>query len=646
MKQFKTFLLFLIPLIYFELVFRFAIFGFDFSLPFIYTIPFKIIISFILSILCGLFNLKINKILYTIFLIIFTLWYSLEIIFKKIFDGFFSFATLKIADQAVSFMDTAISQIINNIIYIIILFIPIILLIIFRKKIKLEKNKILINLISLIVTIFMFILSLNIFKTEANELFYKVNNHDLNMNKFGVGISTYLDLKRAVLGFEEEIQIEEPKEPIIEEPKEIVYEYNNLDLNFDKLISTTKDSNVKTISEYVKNDTGTKQNEYTGFFKGKNLIVFMAESFNEIAVSEELTPTLYKLVNSGFSFENFYTPTKSSTLGGEFQILTGLIADGNGLTTWKKGKNYFPYGIGNIFNSLNYKTYAYHNHTYDFQSRNKYLKAIGFNNYMGRYNGLEKRMKFSWPSSDLDMINVTVDDYINSTEPFMVYYVTVSGHFEYTFAGNSMSRRNKSLVNHLNYSEKAKGYLACQIELDKALESLIKKLEEAGQLENTVIALESDHYPYGLSLSEINELSDYKKDKVIEVNRSNLIIWNSEMETVKVSKIASQLDMIPTLYNLFDIDYDSRLFIGKDILSTEPGLVIFENRSWISDYGRYYSANKKFVPNEGIEVDSDYVDRMNKIVSNKINISKLLITKNYYKLITDASKEEVIENTN
>ena len=180
------------------------------------------------------------------------------------------------------------------------------------------------------------------------------------------------------------------------------------------------------------------------------------------------------------------------------------------------------------------------------------------------------------------------------------------------------------------------------------MESLIEKLKEAGKLEDTVIVLVADHYPYALSLNDINKAASYTKDGVIEINRSNLILWNSEMETVNVSKVASQIDVIPTVYNLFGIEYDSRLFIGKDILSDEPGLAMFSNRSWVSDYGKYYSNNKKFVPNEGVDeasLEENYVKNMNNEVSNRLNISKLIMSKDYYKVASNyLIKEETKEN--
>ena len=641
MKNFKTFVIFELILLYFELVFKFINFGFSFNLTFLYSILFITIISLFLTTICSLFKPKTNRILSFVLLGIIAVWFGIEIVFKQIFNTFFSLSVFTVADQATSFIGTAIQEVIKNFFYIILLLIPIILLIIFRKKIIFKKVSVLISSIFLAVYIIGTIICLKFTNGEANELFYKVNNLDLNLDRFGVLVTTYLDFKKTVFGFEEDISIENPtiEENIVDnEQKE--YGYNNLNYDFEKLYNDTNDKNVKTITQYVMNDKGTKKNEYTGLFEGKNLVFFMAESFNDIAVSEELTPTLYKLVNSGFVFENFYTPINLSTIGGEYQDITGLMANSSILSTWRKGTNYYPYGLGNVFKNLGYNVHAYHNNSYKFQDRNKYLKAVGFDNYLGRYNGLEKRMSFPWPASDDDMIKVTIDDFIDSEEPFFTYYVTVSGHFGYEKSENSQARKNWDYVKDLPYSEATRGYLASQIELDKALATLIQKLEEKDKLKDTVIVLVADHYPYALSLSEINSVSKYEKDKVIEINRSNLILWNSELETTNISKVASQIDVVPTVYNLFGIEYDSRLFVGKDILSTEPGLAMFSNRSWVSDKGKYFSSNKKFVPNDGVEVDDNYIKTMNNIVSNKLNISKLITSSNYYEAARNYLKKE------
>ena len=195
-----------------------------------------------------------------------------------------------------------------------------------------------------------------------------------------------------------------------------------------------------------------------------------------------------------------------------------------------------------------------------------------------------------------------------------------------------MSRKNQSLVSDLPYSTDIKAYLASNIELDRALEKLIEDLEASGKLEDTVIALVADHYPYDISLEHINEIAG-NRDSTIEINRSHFILWNSEMEETKITKVGGNMDVLPTILNLFGLDYDSRLIMGKDLLSNSYGLVIFADSSWISDMGRYYASSKKFVANEGVVVPEDYVKNINQVVSNRIRLSKLIIEKDYYRKV-------------
>ena len=102
------------------------------------------------------------------------------------------------------------------------------------------------------------------------------------------------------------------------------------------------------------------------------------------------------------------------------------------------------------------------------------------------------------------------------------------------------------------------------------------------------------------------------------------------MDKVNVDKVGSQIDVLPTIYNLFGIEYDSRLIIGKDILSDSEGLSIFNNLSWISDKGIYNSISGEYIG----DGDDEYVNNMNNIVSNRVSMSKYLIKYNYNDLVT------------
>ena len=213
----------------------------------------------------------------------------------------------------------------------------------------------------------------------------------------------------------------------------------------------------------------------------------------------------------------------------------------------------------------------------------------------------------------------------------MTYYMTVSGHLDYTKDGNSIVSKNWDLVKDLDYSDKAKSYIATQIELDRAMEILIKGLEDKGILDDTVIVLLADHYPYGLTLDEINELSSYERDGNFEINNNALIIYNSSMKNVNITKTGMPIDVLPTIYSLFGIRYDSRLLAGNDLLSNSEGMVILDNLSWITDKGRYDSLNNKYYG----DIDNTYVNNINNIIQNKIIFSRNMIMYDGYRYIKE-----------
>ena len=622
-------------LLYSELLFTLFMFTNVSKDTIISNLIFLIFFSFIITIVTTSFNEKVNRIVHYVIYILISLWFSTQFVFKSMFKTFFSFSMFGLSDQATDYMGVTLKIIFNNLYGIIIFFLPIILLVIFRKKInfnilKEEKRYLFIYLIIIPLSFCSYRLYLNTKKNEVMsiyDLYYNVNNNNLAIQKLGVVPSATLDIYRTIFGFEEKINNieywEEDNER--EEEKEKIYEDNKLDLTLDDDIPFA-------IKNYIEGSTPSKKNEYSGIFKNKNLIFVVAESYSEIGVSEELTPTLYKLSHNGFVFNNFYVPYYLSTIGGEFQALTGLFPDTSILSTWRSGNTYFPYGIGNIFKENGYNAYAYHNNSGYFQDRNKYLKSLGFDNFKACYMGLDIDCDV-WPESDIEMIEKSYNDYINSDKPFITYYMTVSGHFEYTFDDNYIAFKNKEYVKDLPYGEKVKGYIACMIELDKAMETLINELKKNNKLDDTVIVLLADHYPYDLDINEINEISSYKRDELFEVNHNSLIIWNNELETREIDKYGMSIDVIPTIYNLFGIEYDSRLFAGTDLLSDSDGLVMLGNRSWITNKGKYNSTNNTF---SGI-YDKDYIDYVNSIVQNKIAYSKDIFTYNGYKYIKESN---------
>ena len=278
-----------------------------------------------------------------------------------------------------------------------------------------------------------------------------------------------------------------------EPPKE--YGYNVMDIDFEALAANSS-GNLKSMHEYFGSLTPSQQNQYTGMFKDKNLIFITAEAFSPYVISEELTPTLYKLSHEGFVFNNYYQPDWTmSTCGGEFANTTGIIPNWvpEGIVTNGIVGHSMPFTLAHQFSALGYSVPAWHNHTYTYYNRDKYLATFGYD-YHGIGNGLELPSN-AWPRSDLEMMEATVDsyiqDYVNSGKNFHAYYMSVSGHALYNFGGQAMAKKNKEAAQaaYPNASEPVQAYIACNLELEYAMEYLVDKLETAGIADDTLIVL-------------------------------------------------------------------------------------------------------------------------------------------------------------
>ena len=644
MKKFSLLFYYILFIIYEELVFSCLIYK-TFPTGIWLIVLFSIPIAIILNILSSTFKPKANKIITNTITIFIAVLFGAQIVYYSMYESILSFYSILNGGQVTEFMDVIFDMILRNWYGILLFILPIVILIVLHKKkvIDFEKKNLketVIKMGTVILVQIVAILCVNFIKPNDiysnKNLYYNTHVPKLTAQRMGFLTAMRKDFQRFAFGFEEKLTVNTSVKNSKDASEN---ECNVTDIDFGTLIENEEDETIKEMHEYFRNQEPSKKNEYTGMFEGKNLIVLVAESFSTLAIREDLTPNLYKLYNEGFKFENFYTPVfPVSTADGEYITDTSLIPK-EGVWSFKEiVGNYMPYSYANAFEKLGYSSNAYHNHTATYYERDKYINTMGYDSYLAVGTGLEDRMDTSkWPNSDYEMIDVTVNDYINN-DKFLAYYMTVSGHLNYTRSGNCMVYRNWDLVKNLPYSDKAKSYLATNIELDKAVGELINKLQLAGKLEDTVIVISGDHYPYGLTLDEINELSTYERDDTFEKYRMPLLIWSGSMEEpINVEKIGSSLDILPTVLNLFGVEYDSRLLIGRDILSDVDPLVIFADRSFITDKGRYNSITGQFIPNEGVQVEEEYVQEINNIIYRKYQMSRLILEKDYYRTI---SKEE------
>lgn len=624
---------------------------------------FAVVNALFVFILCtAIPNPKVNFGISAVYSFVVFLLCASQLVYYQVFGTFYSVYSMANGGAAFQFGNTIFSAILARLPLILLMAVPLVLLLIFGRKafsfkpLKSWKSHIPMAVACAAVQLIA-VLILPIFggtgDTTAFGLYHQSSDSYLSVNKLGLMTAFRLDLQRFLTGAEvsgsivledpspeETVPVEpssdstNPGETDSTEPSEtapaVELGLNILDIDFDGLIENEDNEAVAQVHEYFSTRTASMKNEKTGLFSGCNLILITAEAFSELAVDESRTPILYKMMHEGYYFTNYYVPDWGvSTTDGEYAHLTGTIPKDGEWSFEASVGNYMPLTMAQQLIKQGYSAYAYHGHTYDYYERDSYLENLGYE-YKAYGYGLD--VTTQWPESDVEVIDLSTGDYVTDT-PFTAYYMTISGHREFNFYGNCMSIKNQAAVADLPYSETVQAYLACQLELENAMTLLLERLEAAGVLENTVIVLTADHYPNGLTPEQIGELLGHTPESNFELYKNGCIIWKPGMEPETIDEPCSHLDLLPTLSNLFGLEFDSRLYMGRDVFSSARPFVCFRNRSWITDKAMYNAETGEVINLTDEEVNEVYVETMNTEVNNRFTVSARILEYDYWRIL-------------
>lgn len=638
-RNFVTYFFFLFIL---EFLFHIACFNsiniYNLIIIFFLTLTFSILFTIFNNIIA---KYSVSHIIIKLILFIITFCFCAELIYFKIYESFFSINGLFFISAIKDGYDKVLLTIFQNIGYVLLLWLPFVL-IFFKFPLSSEKlTREDIIVFSMIFTLSIAYTSISIMFIDKDKdysnynLLFNVNMPVLNVKSFGLMFSSTVSIERKIFGFSVKAKQNEDilsnKKTSLSDNVDIKYNEENID--FDSLINNETNATVKSIHEYFKSQSPTEKNSFTGMFENKNVIFIIAESLDEIAVDKDLTPTLYKLKNEGIVFNNYFSPKyPASTADGQYMLewaTLPIIGEDYSLIDMVYNDN--PYLLPRILKNNNYKTYAYHNYSGNYNRRKKYYSTLNFDGVKYCGEGINTRCEH-FHASDLDMFDQTIDDYINM-DKFYAYYITLSGHGSYDDT-NYIAKNHLDRLNGYDYPSALKYYMAANIDFDLAMEKLMTKLKDSGKLDDTVIIISSDHSPYYLTNQQVNIRSNIDRMNEIDRNRGILIIYNSDLKKqYKIDKYAMNIDVLPTVLNMLNLKYDSRIMIGKDIMApNNEGLVIFPNRSWVNNRGYYDSSSGKF-NNYEENIDDKYINKINQDVNDKFQVSVNMQYNNYYKYI-------------
>ncbi len=643
-----------------------------------YVIPFGLIFALCLTLLCRLLPEKANRILTLVLSVALFLFYASQLVFNQVFGTFYSVSMVKLGGDAVTnFWKQTLLTIASSWWLLLIMLLPVVLAVLRGKKYpgSYARRKWLRSLALVLVIALLWAgteLSLRLGGTGYYTVYdYYHSNQtqtEQSVNFFGVAATMRLEIGHQLFSsnegdsalLEDDIALEElidetlPLETEVRDvaaetqspdpaqstepaqPEEPTYGPNYLPIDFDKLSTLTEDKDILELNEYFSRARGSDKNEYTGMFKGYNLIEICAESYSPVFVDPELTPALYRLTTEGIVFHNYYTSYPNTTTNCEYSLCTGLFPD-LGRDKYDasfvySAENFVPFCLGNEFRSLGYHTLAFHNYVGSYFGRDKSHPNMGYDCYFANAG---MRFTTDWPASDLEMMEQSLEYVYEAGEPFVAYYMTFSGHYRYDFYSNPMCIRNQSAVASMDYPEAVRAYIACNLELEYALEYLMDSLEEHGMLDHTVIVMTGDHYPYGLSEWQYEQMMDHEIETPFDKMKNSFICWAPNMETpIQCDNYCCNIDILPTVLNLFGVEYDSRLLAGTDALSDGDHIAILTDESFLTEYMMFDSSTNKvtkLVPDS--QIPRRYFDRMVQLIKRKLLISSKILYTDYYDFV-------------
>ena len=581
------------------------------GLDYINLIPVAFVISYSI-IMCGLYYSipkKVYVVIYTVFSVVFLLVTISQTMHFSVFGRLYGMADILYASEANEFF-SFILQFVNS--KMICAYISILLLIVLTNCIIIKsnksKNKYVNNYMALLIVVIIF-MGIRIVNVKSMGQAVKADEWDMWNRKRNI-YNSFSNSNRAYM-------------------ISGIYEYTFRSIYIflkEYIIYDNQDATNKIDEFFANSNFENEQNEYTDIFKDKNLIMIMLETIDEWQITEDVMPTLYDIKSSSLDFTNYYAPFFGSgaTLNSEFCALTG-IHKSNDVTDYTDiSQKFYPFSLPNLFKTSGYTVNSVHYNTGFYYNRTNLHQNIGFQKHHALTD--DKNVSLN-PEFDSNLIK---DDYVyniiapKQEQKFMTFITTYTPHLPF----NNDNKLYSELVDKYGLAdrfiveedEERTVVNVLSHETDEFFKTLMEKLKEDDLLKDTVIVIYSDHYNYGFSRPE--EICKMKNVPEELIYRVPFMIWTEDMESNDITKLVQTNDMLPTLANMFGLEYNAKNYLKADVFSSyHRDLIYFSDYSWYD--GKMYSKSEDVMTDEYYITTSQYVNEL-------ITVDNAILKTNYY----------------
>ena len=399
--------------------------------------------------------------------------------------------------------------------------------------------------------------------------------------------------------------------------------FRNNELDYSEFYITQDNTKVlKAYRKLVKNEDSTflsddlnntlRHIHHSGTEIKPNVILVMIESLSASYMgiygdSKNLTPHIDALTKKSLFFSNFFA-TGTRTVRG-MEAVTMSVPPTPGRSIVKRPDNHNMFGMGWIFKEKGYDNkFIYAGHGY-FDNMNEYFGHNGFK-IVDKNNFEKKEITFAnvWGACDEDLFNKTIkeaDTSFAKKQPFFSFVMTTSNHRPYTYPNGKID-----IPSHTGRWGGVKY-------TDYAINDFLEKAANKPWFNNTLFIFLADH----------NGGSAGKMDLPLYRYKIPFLIYAPKLiKPQNVKKIASQIDLAPTLFSLMHWEYNSKMY-GQNILSPS-----FKPRALIGTYQKL-----------GLYEDGKLSILLPNNTAKTYNVKKVNLTNNDYEEIKPI--QEAIDKT-
>lgn len=297
----------------------------------------------------------------------------------------------------------------------------------------------------------------------------------------------------------------------------------------------------------------------------RNIVLITIESMSAAYMErfgneQGLTPTLDSLYRTGLAFNRVYA-TGNRTVRG-LEAVTLSLPPCPGQSIIKRPNNGGMYSTGAVLRDKGYTVkYFYGGNSY-FDNMETFFSGNGYE-IVDQKDYAPEEITFAniWGVCDEDAYRKvirTLNEDAASGKPFFAHVMTVSNHRPFTYPAGK-----------IRIPHDAKSRAGGVMYTDYALGRFFAEASKQPWFGNTIFLITADHCASSAGRTEI-PLEKYHIPAVI--------LAPGLVEPCEVDGIVSQIDLMPTLFSLLNMSYDSR-FYGRSVFDPD-----YTNRAFIATY--------------------------------------------------------------